>query len=115
MRSSSKGEHSLHPTASSRASHPSPSRYVDTVHHAHLTFNNLFAGVAMLAAYSSGLPWLQAAKAYVEANILWLEEFLGHHVEEVGVMRPEATFLVWLDCSRLGLSPQELNGFMLRQ
>ena len=90
-------------------------RYCDGVYHAHLMFNTIFAMVAMRAAYAEGLPWLRAAKAYVEENIEWLERFLTERVHEIVPMRPEATYLVWLDCSGLGLEPAALGSFLLEE
>ncbi|KAL1530108.1 hypothetical protein AB1Y20_001029 [Prymnesium parvum] len=90
-------------------------RYIDAVFHGHLTFNNVFASVALLTAYNEGLPWLCAAKAYIEDNISWLEHFLRLHIPEIVVLRPEATFLVWMDCAGLGLGADELDKFMISE
>ena len=55
----------------------------------------------MLAAYTRGGPWLDGARAHVAANVAWLSAFLRAHVPEVAPVPPEATYLVWLECSAL--------------
>ena len=44
-----------------------------------------------------------------------LEEFLQARIPEMVVMRPEATYLVCVDCHGLGLQEEELNTFMHEQ
>ena len=45
---------------------------------------------------------------YIEQNILFAEQYLAQHLPQVRVVRPEASFLVWLDCRGLGLSHEAL-------
>lgn len=68
----------------------------------------LFAPIATLAAYRQGEPWRQAMLRYVEDNILMVEAFLREHLPQVRALRPQASFLVWLDCRGLGLSHHRL-------
>lgn len=89
-------------------------RYTRRVLPAFLAFGSTFATAAMLAAYEHGAPWLDAARAHVRANVELLCYLLRAYVPEVVPLPPEATYLVWLDCSRLGLAPKALHDFMLR-
>lgn len=84
-------------------------RYMAVVEPGTLHYGSTFATVAMLAAYEHGAPWLAAAKAHVVANFEYLSAYLAEHRPAIVPMTPEATFLVWLDCSRLGVSPDELR------
>ena len=43
---------------------------------------------------------------YVQANIDFTENYLKEHVPGIGMIRPQASYLVFLDCRALGL-PQE--------
>jgi len=79
-------------------------KYMGVVEHAFLHYGGVFASEAMLAAYVHGGPWLQAAKEYVQGSILEVEAYLATHVPEIRPWHPEATFLIWLDFSRLGLT-----------
>ena len=60
---------------------------------------NLFAYAAMRSAYEEGGDWLAQALDYIEANIDLTVQFLEKHLPKIKVMRPEASYLIWLDCS----------------
>ena len=60
---------------------------------------NLFAYTAMRNAYEQGGEWLAQALIYIEANIDLTLQFLEEHLPKIKVMRPEASYLIWLDCS----------------
>ena len=59
-------------------------------------------------------PWLQVVKVHAQKHRL-LGAYLGEHIPLIHVLRPEATYNVWLDCSGLQLSPSDLNDFMLNK
>ena len=69
---------------------------------------NIFAPIATIAAYRKGEAWRQQMIQYIEQNILFAEQYLAEHLPQVKVVRPEASFLVWLDCRALGLSHEAL-------
>ncbi len=66
------------------------------------------ATIATETAYRHGEPWLEAATAYIEDNIAFVEEFCARHIPGIIPVRPQASFLVWLDCRDLCLSHDEL-------
>lgn len=67
-----------------------------------------FATIATEAAYRYGLDWLTELKSYIEGNIIAVEEYCREHLPCVHPIRPEASFLVWLDCSALHLCHEKL-------
>ena len=69
---------------------------------------NIFAPIATIAAYRKGEAWRQQLIQYIEQNILFVEQYVAQHLPQVKVVRPEASFLVWLDCRALGLSHEAL-------
>lgn len=69
---------------------------------------NLFAYEVMRSAYENGGGWLEQALAYIENNIEITLEFLAGHLPDIKVMRPEASYLIWLDCSAYGDDDQAL-------
>ena len=69
---------------------------------------NIFAPIATIAAYRKGEAWRQQLIQYIEQNILFAEQYVAHHLPQVKVVRPEASFLLWLDCRMLGLSHEAL-------
>ena len=45
---------------------------------------------------------------YVEKNILYVEDYCRRNIPNIVPMRPDASFLVWLDCRGLGLEHDAL-------
>lgn len=72
---------------------------------------NLFGRIAMEAAYRHGDEWLKQVLEYIEGNLAYLTAFFTERIPTIKVMQPEATYLVWLDCRDLGMSPEELSEF----
>ena len=68
----------------------------------------LFAPIATIAAYQQGEEWRRQMLRYVEDNILFVEEYCRENLPGIKPWRPQASFLVWLDCRGLGLSHDEL-------
>lgn len=73
---------------------------------------NLFGLIAMEAAYTHGEPWLEELLAYLTANLEFLLEFFQTRIPKIKPMKPEGTFLVWLDCRQLDLASEELTELM---
>ncbi len=69
---------------------------------------NLFAYTVMQSAYEEGGEWLEQVLAYIEKNIEITIDFLAGHLPDIKVMRPEASYLIWLDCSAYGEDNQAL-------
>ncbi len=75
---------------------------------------NTFGLVALQAAYDQGEEWLEQVLVYMESNLDYLEEYVRKHIPEINVIRPEGTYLAWLDCRRLGLDEAALKKLMLK-
>ena len=73
--------------------------------------NNAFSNVAMEAAYRDGGPWLDEVMTYLEGNVELVSKRLKN-VPGVELVQPEGTFLLWLDFTRLKLSPDDLMSFL---
>lgn len=58
---------------------------------------NVFAYTAAEAAYRHGDDWLLQAREYIAGNVEFTIDFLNKNLPEVVAMRPEASFLVWID------------------
>lgn len=65
------------------------------------------------AAYSHGTEWLDQCLAYIQGNIDFVDDFLKNHAPKIKAIRPEASYLVWLDCRELKLSQKDLNEFFV--
>ena len=75
----------------------------------HLHMGNIFGTVALEAAYTHGDEWLAQLMQYLQGNYSLLEKFFQENLPEVKVMRPEATYLIWIDFSAFGLTDELLN------
>lgn len=76
---------------------------------------SVFGVVAVQAAYDHGEEWLVQLLEYIEDNLKYLEQYIAEHIPQLTVVRPEGTYLVWLDCHRLRLGKWELKQFMLEE
>ncbi|MBT2575607.1 pyridoxal phosphate-dependent aminotransferase [Bacillus sp. ISL-51] len=76
---------------------------------------NAFAVAAIEAAYTKGGPWLDALLPYLERNIDMVQTFLRDELPQVRMMKPDASYLIWMDFSRCGLSDAELKERMLKK
>lgn len=68
----------------------------------------MMSPIATIAAYRKGDEWRKEMLAYIEDNIRFVEDYCEKNIPGVRALRPEASFLVWLDCRGLGLSHDEL-------
>jgi len=59
--------------------------------------------LASVAAFTEGLPWLDAVLGQLDQNRVLLTALLDEHLPGVGYAPPQASFLAWLDCRALGL------------
>lgn len=75
----------------------------------HLHMGNIFGTVALEAAYTHGDEWVAQLMRYIQENYAFLEDFFAGNLPEVKVMRPESTFLIWIDFSEYGLTDTELR------
>ena len=81
----------------------------------HLSHGSATSLTALEASYSHGKEWLSQMLRYLEGNIDWLEEFLKSRLPRIRMIKPEGTYLVWLDFSEFGMSQKELNRFLIHQ
>jgi len=80
-----------------------------------LNENNVFGLVALEAAYRYGEDWLNQLLSYLNENLEFLMKYFKERIPKIKVIRPEGTYLVWLDCRQLGFNAQELNDFMIKK
>lgn len=86
------------------------------------TFETLHAGnsnplsiVAFEAAYRNGASWLDALMQYLEQSRDYVAEYLRRYIPSIKVTKPEATYLLWLDCRALGLTDGQLRDFFIKR
>jgi cystathionine beta-lyase len=81
----------------------------------HIGGGNIFGNIASEAAYNHGDEYVDSLMDYLLENVNFLENYCKQHLPQIKIIRPEATFLVWLDCRELNLNDKELNDFFLHK
>ena len=76
---------------------------------------NALGTVACEAAYRGGQEWLDQLRAYLLENLNFLRAYLQEKLPQIHLVEPEGTYLVWLDCSELGISGKELDQFIVEK
>lgn len=90
-------------------------RFHRHLEHSELNLGHAFAFIGVAAAYSHGTEWLDQMLAYVQGNIDYMEQYLATSLPQVGMIRPQASYLVFLDFRKLGLSQPELNKLIVEK
>ena len=90
-------------------------RFVRTIERNALFLTNPFGLIAAEAAYSDGEAWLQAAMDYVEDNYRFMKAYLSEHLPQLKLIRPEATYLVWVDCTALRMNSTARKQMLMEQ
>ena len=62
---------------------------------------NAFAVTAAVAAFTKGALWLDSLREYLLENKRTAEDFLGKEIPLVSLVPSHATYLLWLDCSKV--------------
>lgn len=80
-----------------------------------LSSGNVFGLTALEAAYTEGKEWLEALREQLVVNSQYIKEYISSNIPEITVYRHDATFLMWLDCSALGLDDKQLSEFFINE
>ncbi|MGN0094188.1 MAG: MalY/PatB family protein [Methanobrevibacter sp.] len=76
---------------------------------------NLFACSAAIEAYNHGEDWLNQLRDYIYNNKLFLDKYLKEEIPDLKLVPSEATYLLWIDCSKLNIKSKEFNDFLLEK
>lgn len=76
---------------------------------------NVFALPAYIAAYNECEDYLEQLITYLENNVDFLEHFLKTKMPKIKLVKPEGTYLMWLDCCEMGLSGDALADFFINK
>jgi cysteine-S-conjugate beta-lyase len=73
---------------------------------------NVFGLTAMEAAYRFGDEWLEHLLDYLQGNLDFTTKYFNKRIPRIRVIKPQGTYLLWLDCRELGLDNLSLRSFM---
>ena len=88
--------------------------FVRTLESLHIGNGNIFGTTASIAAYSQGYDWLFALLDYIDMNIDYADDYFRKMIPEIIPVKPEATYMIWLDCRKLGMTGKELRDFFVK-
>lgn len=77
--------------------------------------SNVMGIIASEAAYRYGNDWLKELIIYLESNLNYIRDYLNKFIPQIKLIEPEGTYLIWLDCSGLGISDERLNDIILNK
>jgi cysteine-S-conjugate beta-lyase len=81
----------------------------------HLNMGNIAGSVGLIAAYTHGRDWLEQMLSYVKTNVQLVSDFCKKHLPQITPVVPESTYMIWLDCRRMGLKGDELKDFFIEK
>lgn len=84
-------------------------KFVKMLDSIHIGLGNIAGNIASEAAYQMGDEWLDQLIDYLGVNADFLYDFLEKEIPSIKMLKPEATYLVWLDCRDLELDNQQLS------
>ena len=89
--------------------------YTNMLQNLAIGMDNTFGLVAMETSYRHGREWLDQLLEYLEGNLEFTITYFREKIPRIKIIRPEATYLLWLDCRELGLDDKALNSFMIEK
>lgn len=90
-------------------------RYSEYLRINELDFAPLFSTEPIAAAYDEGEEWLGHMLQYVEANIDYVQQFIEKNLPRLSMIRPEASYLIFIDARGLELGHDSLVRFFVEQ
>ncbi len=90
-------------------------QYQNWANRLHTWVGNIFGFVALEAAYRQGDEWLDQLNEYVGHNINYVINYIHQHIPKVKCYCPEATYLMWMDFTALGMEDKTLHNFLIEK
>lgn len=76
---------------------------------------NIMGLVACRSAYENGLIWLNELRQYLKENIKLVDKFLKQRLPKIKLIKPEGTYLLWLDFNELNLTDDEIEELLINK
>jgi cystathionine beta-lyase len=90
-------------------------KYNEAMQITHINMGNIFGSIATQAAYSEGSDWLDELMEYLKGNRDYLHNFINEKLSPLRMLLPEATYLAWVDFSKLGIKQDKLNHWLINE
>ena len=89
--------------------------YSEFLRRSELDFAPLFATATVAAAYNEGEEWLNQMMEYVEGNVDYMQEYIAENMPILSIIRPQASYLVFIDARALKMEQPALVDFFVKQ
>src|SRR5699024_77919 len=76
---------------------------------------NTMGNLALEAAYKHGDEWLDELMNVLEDHKRYVMDTFNKYAPELTVVDAEGTYLLWIDCSQLNMSADEIHDFMIKK
>ncbi len=86
-----------------------------TMREAWLMGPNALANAAIEACYTYGDEYVDQLNTYLEGNVNLVLDYLAQNAPTIEPVKPEGTYLMWLDCRKTGLTSQEICDRLVRE
>ena len=90
-------------------------KYFNYLNARQLGDGTIFGYIAAEYAYEYGEEWLNQALEYIQENIDFVDDYLQKNIPQIKAVKPDASFLIWLDCRALNLSQPELEKLFIQK
>ncbi len=70
---------------------------------------NIMGQAGLIACYTLGAEWVDELVEYIYGNVQYAKACIAANLPGARVVDPEGTYLLWVDFSGYGLSPEELE------
>jgi cystathionine beta-lyase len=86
-----------------------------TINNIGIRMGNIFGIEVLEAAYRYGEEWLKELLDYLEGNLQTLIDFISTNIPKIKVIKPEGTYLVWLDFREFNLDRENLDELLIKK
>ena len=76
---------------------------------------NAFAVDGAVAAFTKGKPWLDELREYLQENKEFVRRYIEKELPQLSVISLDATYLLWIDCSKLTETSSEFADFLRKK
>ncbi len=90
-------------------------RYNTALESYELDLGNVFGITALEAAYANSESWLDELIHYLEMNLEFAQAYISQYLPEVRIIKPEGTYLLWLDFNHVGIKSSQLKKKLLTE
>ena len=77
--------------------------------------NNAFSIIANQVAMNEGREWFSQVTKYLEKNVEFATDYITKNIPKIKFSYPEGTYLLWIDCTQLNMTQDELVDFFVNK